>query len=357
MSELDDRLARAAQHISAGWDLSRTERAQLGLHRRQRRIARRRRITAAAALMMMMAGVGGLAWRWQRAEVAGIAAPARQLVSVGDGSMLELASGAEVKAAGAHATLLHGGLRAAIREGQGTVRIEAERVVVEARDARFALDRSESSLAVAVAEGQVHVLTPEGEQTVAAGEQHTFTLTVPPPPPDDPAPAKQAAPVESSRRETTRTTPKTTWQQLARDGEYERAYVLVAQTPVHRSAEDLLLAADVARLSHHPAEAVDPLRELLVRYAADPRAPLAAFTLGRVLLDELGRPTEAAAAFARAQALQPDGPLNEDAIAREVESWSRAGDSERAHQLADDYVRRYKDGRRVRAVRRFGGLD
>jgi transmembrane sensor len=120
---------------------------------------------------------------------------------------------------------------------------------------------------------------------------------------------------------------------------------------------DLLLAADVARMSHHPAQAVDPLRRAVGSHRSDPRAPLAAFTLGRVLLDELGRPREAADAFADARALAPGGPLAEDALAREVEAASRAGDASRANARAQLYVTTYPSGARIRSVRRYGGLE
>jgi len=46
------------------------------------------------------------------------------------------------------------------------------------------------------------------------------------------------------------------------------------------------------------------------------RAPLAAFTLGRMLLMELANPTEAAGAFAEARRLSPHGPLAEAALAK-----------------------------------------
>jgi transmembrane sensor len=90
-------------------------------------------------------------------------------------------------------------------------------------------------------------------------------------------------------------------------------------------------------------------------HASDPRAGLASFTLGRVLLDELGRPREAADAFARARAA--GGPLAEDALAREVEATSRAGDTAKSRELARAYQHLYPHGRRAKAVSRFGGLD
>ena len=116
-----------------------------------------------------------------------------------------------------------------------------------------------------------------------------------------------------------------------------------------------MLAADVARLSSHPAEAVAPLRKLCDVYPSDKRAPVAAFTLGRVLLDDLGRAPEAAAVFEKARVLWPSGPLAEDALAREVEAWKRAGNGERTRALADQYVRQYPNGRHAPALRKIAG--
>lgn len=148
------------------------------------------------------------------------------------------------------------------------------------------------------------------------------------------------------------------WRDLAAAGAYDEAYAaLPPDLATVLTPEALLLYADVARLSRHPADAVAPLRTLVARHAQDPRAPLAAFTLGRVLLDHLGRPREAAAAFAQAQALDPEGALAEDALAREVEAWSRADDIPRARERARAYLERYPGGSRVRSVRRFGELE
>jgi transmembrane sensor len=150
------------------------------------------------------------------------------------------------------------------------------------------------------------------------------------------------------------------WRALARDGDYDRAYEALQREGAGARADqaaDLLLEADVARLSRHPAQAVAPLRKLLSSHPGDPRAPLAAFTLGRVLLDDLGRPREAADAFARARAASPGGAMAEDALAREVEAWSRAGEATMARARAEEYVRRHPKGRREKLVRRLGGLE
>ena len=121
------------------------------------------------------------------------------------------------------------------------------------------------------------------------------------------------------------------------------------------TAETLLAAADAARLQGRAEEGAALLRRIVQHHRADPRAPLAAFTLGRVLLMELGQPRQAAAAFAEARALAPHGPFAEDALAREVEAWAKAGDDAKARARARDYLRTYPSGRRVPAVRALGG--
>jgi transmembrane sensor len=174
------------------------------------------------------------------------------------------------------------------------------------------------------------------------------------PSPELAAPAVQAP--SAARPAPHQTVPP--WQVLAERGQYREAYDSLRNEedpPVRDQTHALLLAADTARLSGHSSEAVPYLRRILLQHGDDPRAHLAAFTLGRVLLDELGRPEEAAAAFERARAHQ--APLAEDALAREVEAWARAGDSGRARALAREYQQRYPQGRRMRAVAKFGGLE
>jgi TolA-binding protein len=125
-----------------------------------------------------------------------------------------------------------------------------------------------------------------------------------------------------------------------------------------RVADDpagLLLAADAARRSRHPQAAVAPLRHLVERFPKDPRAPSAAFTLGWVLLTDLGRPREAAAAFAQAEGIAPRGPLAEDAAARVAEAWQKAGEPRRAAQAARHYEQMYPSGRYLALMRGLVG--
>jgi transmembrane sensor len=75
------------------------------------------------------------------------------------------------------------------------------------------------------------------------------------------------------------------------------------------------------------------------------------------LLEQLGRPREAAQAFSTARRLDRAGTLTQDALAREVESWSRAGEAQLAGERAREYLKLYPQGRRVSAVKRLGGIE
>jgi transmembrane sensor len=200
----------------------------------------------------------------------------------------------------------------------------------------------------------VRVDSGTNSRELAPGETALFAdaLAAPEPQPTAAGPAAQTPPAAVSNGPS--------WRALAQDGDYSSALVrltLDGPSAVRDTPDDLLLAADVARLGGQPARAVAPLERVVSRHAGDSRAPLAAFTLGRVLLDQLGRPREAANAFASARRLAPAGALAQDALAREVESLSRAGDTTRARSRAQKYLELYPNDRRAASVRRFGGIE
>jgi len=171
--------------------------------------------------------------------------------------------------------------------------------------------------------------------------------------------SRHAASLGTSARERAQPeeTTRAAWRSLSQSGDYEGAYRLLQQSTVEDDDTGALLdAADAARLSGHPQAAVTYLRKVLDGHRESPVAPLAAFTLGRVLLERLGQPSEAADAFATARQLAPTGSLAQDALAREVEAWSKAGRPEDAYRLAKQYVETYPKGRRLRAVQLYGGL-
>jgi transmembrane sensor len=267
--------------------------------------------------------------------------------------------------------------------------------MVQVLGTEFELERVRQRTRVVVLRGRVAVTWPGGRSELAAGEAGWFPRDDDEDIPqlgaarpsrikpairrsplmaadDEPAATlRQAAPARDKRAETRR--PKaqhgarpaeteaqaTTWREPAEQGDFDRAYEMLrhAPQPSPDDVEELLLAADTARLSGHPSAALPFLKQVIEGHSQDSRAPLAAFTLGGLLMQQLGQPREAEAAYARARALSLNSSLAEDALARQVEAAHRAGDASRARALAEEYLARYPSGRRVHAVQRFGGMS
>jgi transmembrane sensor len=359
-----------AESVHPDWTEDRAVANQLGMARKRRHRAIGRGVGATATLVLVI----GTALLVTRAKPATVTVD-DGVIRFADGSTAtprdpqSTLAATTVEPTRAVVRLASGGGRFAVTKNPARVfRVEAGVVVVEVLGTRFSVEHSDARARVTVEEGRVRVSWPQGSRELVAGESGLF----PPSEPEAPSRAQPAAevdkPVLEKPRDRPKRAPKTepktetrpTWRELAEEGDYDRAYEELKRPetpPLRDQAAELLLAADVARLSHHASEAVQPLKSILREHRDDPRAPLAAFTLGRVLLEELGRPREAAEAFADAASLEPRGPIEEDAVAREVEAWSRAGDSTRARQRADEYLKRYPDGRRIRSVKRFGGLE
>jgi TolA-binding protein len=145
------------------------------------------------------------------------------------------------------------------------------------------------------------------------------------------------------------------WRTMARAGRYDDAYEAARGATVGSSMNDLMLAADTARLTRHLDEAVTHLERALALHPGDRRAYLAAFTLGRVSLQQ-GQPQRAARAFARAQQLDTRGVMLEAALAREVQALARAGARDAAQRRARVYLQRFPSGRHAGSVRVYADL-
>jgi transmembrane sensor len=177
-----------------------------------------------------------------------------------------------------------------------------------------------------------------------------------PAPDDGPRSRKRAA--RAARRERAARDERAGWRDHAEAGDFKRAFRMLPEAASSASMDvsQLMLAADAARLSGHPQAALPFLERVMTAHAEDERAPLAAFTLGGVLMHQLGRPREAEAAYATARAATRSAELAQDALARQVEAAHLAGDANLARRLARAYLAQYPSGRRVHAVRRFGRL-
>jgi transmembrane sensor len=163
------------------------------------------------------------------------------------------------------------------------------------------------------------------------------------PPPSAPAPAPASVVERSEPRLEAKVAPNAT----AHEEDTERAL----------GPSALFARADRARADGQPERALVPLRAITEQYPSDPRAPMAAFTRGRLLLESLGRPREAASAFALARRLAGGGTLAEDALAREVDALRAASELRRARERAELYRTLYPKGIRLHAVMRSGGLQ
>lgn len=400
MTELAHKMERLRGQVQVPWTAGRSELARRGIRRRHQR----RRVLGAGAAVAGVLLLALLAPRLvPRLEpgaalpVAGVPAP-QQLQ---DGSVVAaLTPDTEVQTQEQTpgrivVRLVRGSARFRVtRDVQRLFRVLADDVAVEVLGTEFIVTRAARQTQVNVERGRVRVRWEGGTAELSAGEQGSFPsapdslqerLTADPPTAvPTPAPPTQLA-TEEPKAEPVEQEPasaqaalglvptvphrhpqykgikaRRSWQDLAHAGQFEQAYTLLSSVPLTAAAREpgeLLLAADVARLSRHPAQSVEPLRRVIVDHAADPRASLAAFTLGRILLDDLGRPKEAAGFFGKTQELDPRGDLTEDALAREVEAWWRAGDTAQAQERAAAYVRRYPDGRHLLSVRHYGAVQ
>lgn len=388
-----------------GWDPPRVEQGLARLHRARRRRRIARGGAAVAALGVTVAGLVMLVLP----STHGTHGPAQEAVGAAASAApatpgeLRFADGSRAIPVGRDASLervltTDSEVRVRLTRGAGAFEVTPgveRRFVVEVGSLQvivlgtaFGVERHGDEAHINVTRGLVRVRWPSGEAMLPAGAEGTFPCA----PPardvatsgaseevtgerdepdtardgsrqgDGPAASGPAAPGTDPRAATPEPAPvpvtPDAWRAHARAGDHAAAYEALRVSGAGRvrdDVEDLMLAADVARLSGHGAEAIGYLTRVWQEHPTHPQAPLASFTAGRMLLSR-GEPVEAARAFARARAQAPGGSLAQDALAREVEAWHRAGDAARAHALALEYQARFPAGRRLSAVRRFGGL-
>ncbi|MGC4086658.1 MAG: FecR family protein [Polyangiaceae bacterium] len=204
-------------------------------------------------------------------------------------------------------------------------RVEAGALSVEVVGTRFSVERSDERVNVDVEHGTVLVRgerVPDGVQKLTAGSHLLVDLTEPV---RKPSPAASAAPQPS---------------------------LPVPQTSAAPANVDLLQLADEQRRRGNVKGAIVSLRSVVGSADASRRA-IAAFTLGKLLLDSAGRPGDAAEAFRTCLRSAPPASVAEDASARLVEALSRAGNVDGAARNAREYERRYPSGRRLADVRRW----
>ncbi len=392
MKPLSERLHEASVAASPQFDESTLRHLQGSLRKKVKQ--RRQRRIAAAVTSAALVLVAGSTWVLTRSTSSvkiepGPAAKSLAQVEVSADGLVKMAGAGGVQTTRVTADetqielMVGASARFSVEPQHGRhVRILAGAVEVEVIGTVFVVDRLEREARVQVEHGTVRVtsggivrllrgsevaLFSPDEQSAGETTETAESGSAEIESPDDEVLADEIDPKPESvaqqrkhpkRHKAKRSRPASAqWRTLAAAGDFDNAWdALSSAAPPRDEPEDLLRAADVARRSGHATAAIVPLQRVLSAFSEDSRAPLAAFTLGRILLDAEKR-QEAAAAFARAQKLAPNGPLAADALAREVEALAKAGQVERAKNRAAEYLERFPDGTRAASVRSWAQLE
>jgi predicted Zn-dependent protease len=146
------------------------------------------------------------------------------------------------------------------------------------------------------------------------------------------------------------------WLQLADRGQYQHAYQALEEhggfdaVLLQASADELMILVDVARATGNRGRAIQALRRVTQSFVSDPNAPIAAMTLGRMLM-QAGDHKGASEAFLLYRRLSPQGDFAEDALASDIQAAVEEGNLERAQALAKQYETDFPDGRHLEQIR------
>jgi transmembrane sensor len=328
-------------------------------------------ITAAVAALVIVALVAVSSWlpnaqrtptpsppgALQRSDGTPVGAP-----DFSEGRSLVLAEGSRVTpAAGAHVGLLSNDAQHFdLKQSRGMVhygvtpggprrwKIEAPLVTVEVTGTAFDIDADESHATVSVIRGAVivrgegvpgHVQVLRANQRIEVAHATLQQLAVVPEPVAPAGPIDSKDEGHSSDKSQHRTRQRSTREPVTTG----MPRLSVAAVPTE-TTETLFANADAERRAGHAELAIKPLQKILIGGGHAPQQKaVAAFSLGRIYMDSLSMPREAAKAFERAISLQVRAELLQDAYVRRVEAWSRAGDSSAKARAIAAYQSKYPE--------------
>jgi transmembrane sensor len=356
MSELTRRVEDLRDSVRTDWAADRSERviAAVGVRRRRRTVA----AVGVGFLVVGMVSISALNL-WQRVparppdqeRLLADSRPVATSFTLADGSRIEareagsLLSRKVVTAKHVVIELAGGSAHFDVTPNHDRVfEVEAGQVTVAVLGTAFDVQRLASGARVSVDRGRVRVSWPGGGRELAAGQDGMF-------PSASESSDEVLLPPSHLKAEGA---PKQAFDPAGSD---ETPSAAPTTVPPADEVADLMRSSDALRQKGAYAEAVAPLSEVVERHSKDPRAPSAAFTIGRLYLERLGAPVGAAKAFAKSRELDSKGPLAEDALAREVESLSNAGDQTGATERAREYLRSYPQGSRRDSVKSWGGIE
>lgn len=286
-------------------------------------------------------------------------------VSLDDRSRLTLSAGARLEprrndARTFDTALARGRVRFDVQpRGPRAWSIDCGLAVVRVVGTSFALERSPGRLHVEVFHGLVRV---EGERVpgrarrLGAGE--SLDVTEEAAAPVVAAVVAPVAPTQPAVPRPARNPRSEAWRSLAAQRDFDGAYDALGPGGAESrartaSADDLLALGEVAHRSHHYGEAAGLYERFVGEHPEHPEAAMVSFTLGRLQLDQLSAPRDAARTLDRARRAGVSRYLLEDVLARLVEARARSGDTAGAREVAGEYGRLFPGGRRAADVRRW----
>ncbi len=356
MSELPQ-LDKLRELIEPEWDAQRHARLERGTRTRVR-TSRRRRVGAVAGGAVLVAALVFTIYPSTSEETA----PQRS-----DGANITFADGSQVRPLGPQTRVVVGDVdptrtEVLLREGgarfevssnpQRTFVVRAGSVSVEVVGTEFDVRRdAQNDVSVDVFQGHVRVRAPSGTTDLRAGESEVFSQEIVQREPDELERVRDepVGMLEVAREDEPPSS--SGWRGLAQAGEYEAACVeLEAGADVADRVDELMLAADAARLSGRSRMAVGYLTRVVEDHGSDPRSALAAFTLGRIEM-AAGSHQAAARWWALARERAGSGSIAEHALAREIEALAAAGNRSLAARRAQEFLRRYPNSDRVESIR------
>jgi TolA-binding protein len=270
--------------------------------------------------------------RWTLAPGARVEAPSAGVEALlADGSRLMLDQGTSLRGvvAQAHEVAIEVETGRATfdvaRDPSREFRVEAGDVRVVVVGTRFSVQRVDGRVSVEVERGRVEV--HRGTDLVVLGPTDRWEGA-------EEIPVAEPALVEEETAEATPRRASTPRETSASHAEEESVDV----------ARTLFEAARAARREGRSDRAAALFAELVDQHPTDARAPIAAFELGRLRLDVLHDAPGAASALERSLALSPQASFRQDALARLVSAYDRAGRAAECTRARDRYLREYPDG-------------
>jgi tetratricopeptide (TPR) repeat protein len=322
----------------------------------------RRRWLYRGMAMAALAGVAGLVTvrflgehhassAWQKAALE--TASDTMAVALDDGSRLELAAQTKLRVTGNEPlnmalALEHGRVDCDITPRPGRhFSVSAAGVEVRVKGTRFGVELAPARdrVLVDVSRGLVEVSWNGGAEhrDLAAGERWSIDLVHPGVQPEkaDASAGPEPAASEAVEAEAAPSSSPHASSHAARDA-----------AP---GARELLDLGNAARRAGDVQGAARAYEQLLTLHPTDGRAGLAAFELGRLKMDRLGDVQGAIAALQKAVMMAPGAGFREDAMARLVDAYAKAGALERCRSAQAAYLKSYPGGVHASAIARECG--